>query len=267
MKTLINKANPAIRITTPKIIEEDLYYTLDGENVYLKKNWTLVEEEPEKLHIDKPRGYNLVSEDATANGFNQSKEPVDLEQAADKKVLSEFVKKINSQEETPESIKKVIAEHYWDMLGEDNASTELEQAAEKYSINTISIPANDVEKAHEAIALRLLLEECFKAGAEWQKKQKPMGLEKEKIALDKLSEDDLPSNLEDAAQCYYEDRMGEKMTEKVETDDIPRAFEAGAEWAIEKAAEWLLDNICNYDVCIDEVEFTDDFKEFMEGKK
>ena len=43
MKTLVNIHNPAIRITTPEIIEEDTYYTLDGENVYLKSNWALVE--------------------------------------------------------------------------------------------------------------------------------------------------------------------------------------------------------------------------------
>lgn len=45
MKTLINKTNPQLRITAPEIIEEDLYYTLDGEVCYLKNNWTLVEEE------------------------------------------------------------------------------------------------------------------------------------------------------------------------------------------------------------------------------
>lgn len=46
MKTLVNKNNPALRITAPEIIEEEEYYTLDGENVFLKDNWTLVEEEP-----------------------------------------------------------------------------------------------------------------------------------------------------------------------------------------------------------------------------
>lgn len=46
MKTLVNKNNPGLRITAPEIIEEEEYYTLDGENVFLKDNWTLVEEEP-----------------------------------------------------------------------------------------------------------------------------------------------------------------------------------------------------------------------------
>ena len=45
MKTLVNKNNPGLRITAPEIIEEEEYYTLDGENVFLKENWTLVEEE------------------------------------------------------------------------------------------------------------------------------------------------------------------------------------------------------------------------------
>ena len=46
MKTLVNKNNPALRITVPEIIEEEEYYTWDGENAFLKENWILVEEEP-----------------------------------------------------------------------------------------------------------------------------------------------------------------------------------------------------------------------------
>ena len=49
MKTLVNKNNPAFRIIAPEIIEEEEYYTLDGEIVYLKEYWTLVEEEPVDL--------------------------------------------------------------------------------------------------------------------------------------------------------------------------------------------------------------------------
>lgn len=52
-------------------------------------------------------------------------------------------------------------------------------------------------------------------------------------------EDVLPSNLDEAAQCYYEDRMAEKMSEKVETDDIPRAFKAGAEFIIEQIEDFI----------------------------
>ncbi len=54
MKALINKNNPAIRITAPEIIETSLYYVLDfanddntSETDLFKDNWTLVEEEPE----------------------------------------------------------------------------------------------------------------------------------------------------------------------------------------------------------------------------
>lgn len=49
MKVLVNKANPAIRITAPEIIEEEEYYTWDGEKAFLKENWILVEEEPKDL--------------------------------------------------------------------------------------------------------------------------------------------------------------------------------------------------------------------------
>lgn len=149
MKTLINKANPQIRITAPEIT---LTGFSDGVKIYWipgvhelcgsfsPDNWSLVEaepvdkeqtvplrskfvfpkflyarttnnktidvsyvpqsldaveytrsdslqqeqKEPEKLHIDKPRGYKLASEDATANGFNQPKEPVDFDEIAEK---------------------------------------------------------------------------------------------------------------------------------------------------------------------------------------
>ena len=52
MKTLVNKHNPKIRITAPKIIETSLYYVLDFANDdnacetdLFKDDWTLVEEE------------------------------------------------------------------------------------------------------------------------------------------------------------------------------------------------------------------------------
>lgn len=69
MKTLINKANPAIRVTAPEIIEAEEYYTLDGEIIYLKERWTLVEGIP---------GWPLVEEE---------QKPVDLEKAADDYVM------------------------------------------------------------------------------------------------------------------------------------------------------------------------------------
>lgn len=100
MKTLVNKNNPAIRITAEVETLYDksrcvkYYYIKDLRLGLLQENWILVEEikgnleeipsnvsieeEPEKLHIDKPRGYKLASEDATANGFNQLKEPEKL---------------------------------------------------------------------------------------------------------------------------------------------------------------------------------------------
>ncbi len=59
MKTLVNKANPDFRITAQEIIEEEEYYTLDGEIVYLKEYWTLVEEEPEFEHRRKDTIYFL----------------------------------------------------------------------------------------------------------------------------------------------------------------------------------------------------------------
>ena len=65
MKTLINKTNPAIRITAPKIIETSLYYVLDFANDdnacetdLFKDDWTLVEEEPCKcVESDYDKGY------------------------------------------------------------------------------------------------------------------------------------------------------------------------------------------------------------------
>jgi len=55
MKTLINKANPQIRITAPEItLENHCYYiwTDDGDCIieFWEKDWTLVEEEPEKIY-------------------------------------------------------------------------------------------------------------------------------------------------------------------------------------------------------------------------
>lgn len=48
MKTLINKANPQIRITAPEVEEySDWYVILELNAVVEKSIWTLVEEEPE----------------------------------------------------------------------------------------------------------------------------------------------------------------------------------------------------------------------------
>ena len=47
MKTLINKANPAIRITAPEIkvnIDTQTFYI--GDEMFDMEDWTLVEEEP-----------------------------------------------------------------------------------------------------------------------------------------------------------------------------------------------------------------------------
>lgn len=61
MKTLVNKNNPAIRITAPEItLENHCYYiwTDDGDCIieFWEKDWTLIEEEPvdfEKLSMEK----------------------------------------------------------------------------------------------------------------------------------------------------------------------------------------------------------------------
>ena len=49
-------------------------------------------------------------------------------------------------------------------------------------------------------------------------------------AIPELKESEVLSNLEDAAQCYYEDKMME--SERVQTDDIPISFKAGAQWML-----------------------------------
>lgn len=47
MKTLVNKHNPAIRITAPEIEEYEHFYSIPNWYGYNKSDWTLVEEEPE----------------------------------------------------------------------------------------------------------------------------------------------------------------------------------------------------------------------------
>lgn len=64
MKTLVNKANPAIRITAPDItLENHCYYiwTDDGDCIieFWERDWTLVEEEPEFEHRRKDTIYFL----------------------------------------------------------------------------------------------------------------------------------------------------------------------------------------------------------------
>ena len=53
MKILINKANPAIRITAPEIEENEYQYTVNVGKlqplIFLLPEWTLVEEEPVDL--------------------------------------------------------------------------------------------------------------------------------------------------------------------------------------------------------------------------
>lgn len=62
MKTLVNKNNPAIRITAPEIVltvNKEEYWIAGIPQIprtYLAKDWTLVEEEPEvdlEKEIDK----------------------------------------------------------------------------------------------------------------------------------------------------------------------------------------------------------------------
>jgi hypothetical protein len=114
------------------------YYVKDVRLGVLQDNWTLVEEEPEKLHIDKPRGYKLVSEDATANGFNQPKEPNKISWANRLKERLENM--------TQEEFEKAMNEMYVD--GDESPTLEEYLKAAYHS------PIQD-----------------FKAGAEWQKKQ------------------------------------------------------------------------------------------------
>lgn len=55
MKTLVNKANPQIRITAPEIRKNDgAFFIVESSTGYtlwglMERNWTLVEEEPLKM--------------------------------------------------------------------------------------------------------------------------------------------------------------------------------------------------------------------------
>lgn len=55
MKTLINKANPQIRITAPEIKEwsNKYYYIKDIKWVIMQENWALIEEEPVDKNTNK----------------------------------------------------------------------------------------------------------------------------------------------------------------------------------------------------------------------
>ena len=62
MKTLVNKANPQIRITAPEIKIEELPH--DYYAFFSKKDWTLVEEEPackESLQVEEEHPDNFTS--------------------------------------------------------------------------------------------------------------------------------------------------------------------------------------------------------------
>lgn len=75
MKTLINKANPAIRITAPEIgTGTHGYYYVDSVG-YHKDKWTLVEEEPKYTEVW-VEGRTIFEQDA-------KKPEVDLEKATE----------------------------------------------------------------------------------------------------------------------------------------------------------------------------------------
>ena len=65
MKTLINKQNPAIRITAPEIESYREFYTLSDKDfhyLFKMEDWVLVEEEPEKIReIRACIGYALAN--------------------------------------------------------------------------------------------------------------------------------------------------------------------------------------------------------------
>ena len=77
MKTLVNKANPAIRITATEIEENEYQYTVNVGKlqplIFLRPEWALVEEEPPQLQeLEQAAGDYIVqlNEEDLEGGFN-----------------------------------------------------------------------------------------------------------------------------------------------------------------------------------------------------
>lgn len=119
MKTLINRTNPAIRITAPKIIETSLYYVLDFANDdnacetdLFKDDWTLVEEEPKHTEVW-VEGRTIFEQDA-------KKPEIDLEKEVERFCLEYDSRKEVWFDMTPRD-KKMLSIPTWSNFAADIA--------------------------------------------------------------------------------------------------------------------------------------------------
>lgn len=134
MKTLVYKNNPQLRITAPEIIEEEEYYTLDGETVFLKEYWTLVEEEP----VDLEQAAKKIAYDVCKDlPKGEEKDGIVYYSILAAKAGAEWQKK--QDELTWEDIKRIIqiadsmlTGTAWDAVDYPDEQKYYEQVLEKY---------------------------------------------------------------------------------------------------------------------------------------
>lgn len=150
MKTLVNKHNPQIRITSPEIVEVEQYqyYTTDGENVYLKKNWTLVEEEENISWADRLKER--------------------LSKMSQEEIDKAFEEMGGDNDESP-TLEEYLKAAYHSPI--ETETVDLEKAAEEYADkHGFRVPYDGSNNFYDDVDVKASLE-GFKAGAKWMAEQ------------------------------------------------------------------------------------------------
>ena len=142
-------------------------------------------------------------------------------------IYEDILNFIDSMQEEP-TIPDIVDEHYWEMLGEEPVSEDLEEAAKNY-MRSQNPPIWGLYHG-------------FKAGAQWQKQQ----MTKEPISEDweKAAKHYLYSNI------LYDDVYMGNPTDK----DCIEMFKAGAKWQKQKDEKALNENTLLYNARLEGVE-------------
>ena len=98
---------------------------------------------------------------------------------------------IDSLQEEP-SIPEIVDEHYWEMLGEEPVSDDLEEAYEKYADERLKIIRPDIYDSSYSRSTKMTfdlfegyeLETAFEEGANWQKEQMMKDATEAVVAID-----------------------------------------------------------------------------------
>ena len=176
MKTLINKANPEIRITAPDGIVKNRTNCWaiwsEGNRLMLldKDNWTLVEEEQKEPHYTKRNAlFDKCVENCDPvvmkNVSDEIDEMLEKEQKTKRKQSPALKKIVDNLSE--EKLAKTRAE----MKTVETEPVDLEKAAEEYADkHGFRVPYDGSDKYYDDVDVKASLE-GFKAGAKWMAEQ------------------------------------------------------------------------------------------------